>query len=163
MSVFIVPESTNRIITVFLMKALGFSEYDGNGIDSFKIYDVEGEYPELYKLLKSCRENKVFHIVALNLLRWNHNSYGTRYAHNSDALADLADEKISNSIGFFGEHWYKEFRGTLPVQVHKSLCCYLYQIEQNNSAIMNELRKIQVEYGNFLIEKTPEWSAAKWQ
>lgn len=163
MSVFIVSESTNKLITVLLVKALGFEENPGNEFNTFQVYDPEEKYPKLHKLLESCKENQVFHIVALNLVNWNHNSYGTRYAHNNEAMDDLAIEKKIGTMGFYGYPWEIEFNKTSKVQVHKSLCCYLYQIEQNDSAIMNELRAFQVEYGNWLIEKTPEWSEAKWQ
>jgi len=154
MSVMVVNESSLKTITVFLIKSLGFEENPGNYI-KFSVFLPEKEYPKLYELLKRC--NKEFQTVTKFLSVWNCKAYANRYP---DQDFDLEAE--AELIERFNDHWYRVYANIKPIQIHKTLSCYLYQVE-TESSILKELKNILREYGNWLLGHTGSWSEAKWE
>lgn len=155
MSVKVLNEKSLQLITVFLIKSLGFEDGPSKP-NFFSVWQPEDHYPKLHKLLTNC--NDQYHIVTKQLSVWNCKSYAGRYPDQDISVTEEAEW-----IGTIDAQWFFNYAGIKPFQIHKTLYCYLYQIENDNSEIMKELEKLCTKYGEWILKQTDEWKNAKWE
>lgn len=155
MSVKVLDQKSLKLITVFLIESFD-PEVIGD-YRPFKVFWPEKNYPILCSMLKRYRKNGGYFKIAQKLSIWNCRSYAKKYPQEVFLITEEAR--------FFTEvppQWYHVYYRISSVQIHKTLSCYLYQIN-DDITIIQELNKLCVEYGEWLLKQTPEWGIAKWE
>ena len=155
MSVQMLSNNTMKTLTVFLIES-----FDDNHINSKPKFRAYGEdYPVISQMMVDLRKENQLHMLASILYMGNMKSFSTRYREELKASDNPFAELIR-----IPDEWYYRASEVHIVQKHKSLACYLYQVDEGlEPAFKEELHKLLHDYGNWLLEDSDEWKMTKWE